>query len=141
MSVTKKIKSKVELILSEEHGTLEELIASFFSCLAYELKICQGAFFLRQDAGKKRYLKLVAGYSFPDDSTEDELEFGEGLPGQVAKDNTIMNLQNIPGGYLDVNSDFKKLSPSALLIFPLNDTKKVNGVVEVASFSPFNKEI
>lgn len=87
----------------------------------------------------KSFLKFLSGFATPDpDNNTDLLEFGEGFPGQVAKDGTLMNISDIPEGYLTIESGLGKSSPVSLLIFPVKDKEKVIAVIELASFHKFS---
>jgi putative methionine-R-sulfoxide reductase with GAF domain len=65
---------------------------------------------------------------------------GETLPGQVAKDKKILNINNIPEKYFTVVSGLGKSSPNNLLIIPVIEKDETIAVIELATFKPFDKE-
>jgi len=64
---------------------------------------------------------------------------GESLPGQVAKNKTILNISNIPENYINIFSGLGKSSPKYMLFIPILYNNKTIGVIELASFKSFNK--
>lgn len=111
------------------------------SLLAKEKEISQGAFFIAGLKDGKQILRFLSGYASKNpENNEDILEFGEGFPGQVAKDGKMINISNIPEGYISIESGLGNASPSSLLIFPVKDNEKVLAVIELASFHKFTTE-
>lgn len=111
------------------------------SFLAREKEISQGAFFVADIKDDKQVLKLISGYAMSDtESVNMILEFGEGFPGQVAKDGKLVNITNIPEGYLTIESGLGKASPSSLILFPVRYNDKVIAVIELASFREFTRD-
>ena len=84
------------------------------------------------------HLKLVGGYALPKcKQLGHTIEFGEGLIGQVALENQRILLGNIPNDYININSSLGNACPSHLIISPFNVDDKLQGVIEIASFTPF----
>jgi putative methionine-R-sulfoxide reductase with GAF domain len=111
------------------------------SFLAREKEISQGAFFVADIKDGKQVLKLISGYAMSDtESVNMILEFGEGFPGQVAKDCKLVNITNIPEGYLTIESGLGKASPNSLILFPVSYNDKVIAVIELASFREFTRD-
>jgi hypothetical protein len=111
------------------------------SQLAREKEVSQGAFFISDVKNGKPVLKFLTGFASPNsDNNEDILEIGEGFPGQVAKDGKLINISDIPDGYLSIESGLGKASPVSLIIFPVKHVGKVLAVIELASFHKFTKE-
>ncbi len=67
------------------------------------------------------------------------VEFGEGLIGSVAVDQTIINLTNIPDDYIEIESGLGDSKPNNLLIVPLKTDRGLHGVYEIAAFHEFEK--
>ena len=65
-------------------------------------------------------------------------EMGEGLVGQVAQTGEVINLNEVPDGYIQVISGLGKASPSSLIIYPVKKNEEVIAVFELASFLPFD---
>ncbi len=73
---------------------------------------------------------------------KDPLKFreGEGLPGQAARNKKIIQLNHVPGDYMQVASGLGRGIPQHLLIMPVIYDKTTIAVIEMASFSTFNEE-
>ena len=61
---------------------------------------------------------------------EMDIVWGEGLVGQVAKDNRLLHVRQIPDGYLPVVSALGRAGPNELLIVPVSIDGNLLGVVE-----------
>lgn len=106
------------------------------------LEASQGVFFLttKDEEGSKK-LEVFAGYAYyKEDNGELVYRFGEGLAGQAAKAQKIINIKNVPDGYIQIISGLGQASPRNLLIVPLIRKGKTVGVMELASFKDFSKE-
>lgn len=111
------------------------------SHLARIKEISQGAFFVADEKGGKPVIRFVSGYASKDpEGLENILEIGKGLPGQVARDGKLINITNIPEGYLIIESGLGKASPLSLLIFPVKHNDSVIAVIELSSFHKFTEE-
>ncbi len=106
-----------------------------------QLQASQGAVYVSVVQQDARSLELRAGYALmKPDSQVVRYEFGEGLPGQVAKEGQLVNLDTVPDGYIKVLSGLGSASPKHLLLVPIRVNDKVAGVVEIASFNPLHKQ-
>lgn len=111
--------------------------ALFFLC--DKLKAGQGIIYKTIESADKTYLEPEATYAYSKDREQPlRFELGEGLAGLAAKENKFMMLDNIPQGYVQVFSGLGSSSPSHLLILPLTNDEKVNGVLELGLFEKPN---
>jgi len=106
--------------------------------LAKHFEIVQGVFFLRNQ--KSKVFESVCTFAYTSDQKPSSFKLGEGIPGQVAKNKTLMHLSTIPEGYLNIQSGLGKSAPTNLLIIPLLLNKETIGIIELASFQVFNQE-
>lgn len=105
------------------------------------LQASQGAVYVSVLQEGSRSLELRAGYALmKPDSQVVRYEYGEGLPGQVAKEGQLVNLNKVPGGYIKVLSGLGSSSPKHLVLVPIRVSDHIAGVVEVASFTPLTKQ-
>ncbi len=119
----------------------EELGSRVLIELARELEIMQGIFLVSEYHKDSARLKFLAGYACNRSASgEDEFLFGEGLPGQVAKSAKLINLKEIPQGYVTLRTGLGEALPNALIIFPVLMDDRVAGVIELASFHQFTEE-
>lgn len=113
---------------------------NLLSLLAKEKEISRGAFFISDMLEGRPVIRLLSSFASPDpDNNELILEYGEGLPGQVAKDARMMSISDVPEGYIIV-SGLGKASPASLIIFPVKKNEKVAAVIELASFHRFTHD-
>jgi putative methionine-R-sulfoxide reductase with GAF domain len=111
------------------------------SHIAREKEISQGVFFIAEKNNDKPVLRYLSGYAHQLPESGDEIiEFGEGFPGQVAKDSKLVVINEIPEGYMSIESGLGKGSPVSLIVFPVNHNGSVLAVIELASFHKFTPE-
>lgn len=109
--------------------------------LCTKLEASQGAVYVAKENGQSRFLEIRASFAYmkPDSQTL-RFEFGEGLPGQVAKEGILLNIDAVPEGYIKILSGLGQATPKHLLLVPVKDKNKIVGVVEIASFTPFTTQ-
>lgn len=113
----------------------EELLAN----IAKTVEIVQGQLYLKNL--QTDVFSFKSGYAFFSETTPPEYREGETLAGQVAKNQKLLNIDNIPEGYITILSGLGKGSPKHLIIAPIITTEnKTIGIIELASFKPFTSE-
>lgn len=124
------------------HGkSMMQYALKCLSMLAKEKEISQGAFFISDVVDSKSVIKFLTAFASPNpDNRKDILEIGEGFPGQVAKDGKMINISDIPEGYLTIESGLGKSAPVSLILFPVKYNDKILAVIELASFRKFTEE-
>jgi len=124
---------------SRKSLTLAECGSMILSVLATEKEIVQAVFFIYDSSGENPSLNFLSGYAcnagYP---TETSFEPGEGLPGQALKSRKILNLRNIPKGFIKIKTGLGEAYPQSLLLIPLFFKDQPVGVIELASFREFN---
>jgi putative methionine-R-sulfoxide reductase with GAF domain len=110
------------------------------SYLADQLEASQAAIYIADKADKKNIIKLFATYAFvlPESQTV-SYEFGEGLAGQVAKEQKLINISDVPKGYIKILSGLGEANPAHLILCPIIKDNKLLGVAEIASFKAITK--
>lgn len=126
----------------ENNSDLKRTLNKVLWTVCKELEASQAAIYRVVDESEKRYIELFAtfAYSVPD-SELIRFEFGEGLAGQVAKEGRTFNIDNVPEGYIKVISGLGNASPNHLLILPVAKDDNIMGVMEIASFKVFDKDV
>ncbi len=105
--------------------------------IAKELNIVQGLVFLYD---KTDQLFHVTGeYAYFSEEQPRSFPLGETLSGQVAKNQQLLNVKDMPEGYITILSGLGKGNPRHLLIAPIISKGESIGVIELASFTPFGK--
>ena len=106
--------------------------------MSKHFEIVQGVFFLKNQ--KTNLFESISTFAYTSDEKPSSFKIGEGIPGQVAKNKTLMHLTSIPDGYLKIQSGLGKSFPTNLLIIPLLLNKETIGIIELASFHVFDQE-
>ncbi|MBI2726934.1 MAG: response regulator [Polaromonas sp.] len=125
-----------------EHMIGQQLLGalgrSVLGFLAQYLKVDVAAAYVREDDGR---LNRVATYGFGRDieNSAQSLGSGEGLVGQAAQENRVLQLDQLPVGYLTVNSGLGQAAPRHVIIVPVTHEGVVNGVVEMGFLRQLDK--
>ena len=106
--------------------------------LAKHFEIVQGIFYLKNKKNEK--FESLCTYAYTSDKEPLPFKTGEGIPGQVAKNKTLMNLKQLPEKYLEIQSGLGNAPPRNLLLLPLLLNKETIGIIELATFHEIDKE-
>ncbi|MTI21339.1 GAF domain-containing protein [Fulvivirga sp. RKSG066] len=99
-----------------------------------------GVIYTYKKSEDKRLLELKSSYALSlGESQTISYELGEGLVGQAAKEQKGLIVDDIPQGYIKIVSGLGSASPTHLLIHPILSEEDLYGVIEIASFTPFDK--
>jgi signal transduction histidine kinase/CHASE3 domain sensor protein/DNA-binding response OmpR family regulator len=110
-------------------STLGENILSY---LAKYLRAEVGALYMRETSGQFR---RITTHAIPASENIDEIvRPGDGLLGQVAKDNHALHVVDVPENHLPVVSSLGKSRPRQLLIGPASIDGVVQAVIELGFF-------
>jgi two-component system sensor histidine kinase/response regulator len=84
-------------------------------------------------------LRRAATYGLREDTASpDSFRLGDGLVGQCAQERKPVTLANLPPHYLQIGSGLGTAAPVQSVASPLLSRDALLGVLEIASFSPFN---
>ncbi|MCQ2252025.1 MAG: GAF domain-containing protein [Bacteroidales bacterium] len=96
------------------------------------INIVQGvAYILNRSNGK---YEIKSTYAYYTTETNRTFELGEGIPGQVAKDQKVLQMDNVPEGYIQVVSGLGSSSPRNLIVIPIVSDEETIAILELASF-------
>lgn len=114
---------------------VESLGRSVLEFVARYLDVAVAALYVREDNGN---LRRVAAYGFSRDNEKAGQSFhsGEGLAGQAALENRVLQLSDLPDSYLKITSGLGQGSASHALVVPVHNDGQVNGVVELGFLRP-----
>ncbi|MDO8372981.1 MAG: CHASE3 domain-containing protein, partial [Polaromonas sp.] len=114
---------------------VESLGRSVLEFVARYQDVAVAALYVREDSGE---LRRVATYGFSQDSAAQAQSFqgAEGLVGQAAHENRLLQLHDLPDHYLRVTSGLGQGAPSHVLLVPVHHDGQVNGVVELGFMRP-----
>jgi len=105
--------------------------------IAKELDIVQGLIFVMSDVDQ--LFHISGQYAYYSNEQPQSFSLGETLSGQVAKNRKLLNVKELPEGYITVLSGLGKSTPQHLIIAPIVHNYKSIGVMELASFKPFGE--
>jgi len=94
-----------------------------------------GAIYIAEPGG---WLRRFATFALPSAQDDDAnlLRPGDGLAGQAVKEDRVLEVRNVPPGYLPVTSTLGTGNPTHLLIAPASESGRVQAVVELGFFRP-----
>lgn len=116
--------------------TEEEVGEKALGQLALELDGRVGALYVRD--GHK--LRRVAGYAIGDGGeVPEQVDLGEGLVGQAARDGRMRDLAALPTGSLRVRSALVDAPAAHVVVAPLKAHQEVDGVLEIGKRSAFDE--
>jgi len=109
--------------------------------LAGRLGVMVGALYVREADGT---LRRFASYGFSQESEQINQSFAsnEGLVGQSAAEKRLIRLDSVPEDYVKVTSGLGEAPPRHLVMVPLDNDGRVNGVLELGFVRPIaNRDI
>jgi CheY-like chemotaxis protein/signal transduction histidine kinase len=117
---------------------LSPLGRSALDFLAQYLGVAVAALYVREDSGR---LQRVAAYGFSKEIEDKPQSFysADGLVGQAALENRVLQLDEMPDNYLTVTSGLGQTAPRHVLIVPVVHEGQVNGVAELAFLRALGK--
>jgi signal transduction histidine kinase/CheY-like chemotaxis protein/HAMP domain-containing protein len=126
--------------MMQGHRDLEVVADLIMEELAPLVGAQHGTFFLAEESGGETRLRLIAGYGLrADKNAPIQYRIGQSLIGQVAKSKRPIVVDEIPQGYIKISSGLGEAPPANLAVLPVMFEDKVQGVVELASFTKFSK--
>jgi PAS domain S-box-containing protein len=125
-------------ILRTDNDNLEKLSLNIIRNIIQYLSANQGGIFLINEEDEVKYLDLVAAYAFDRQKfLKKRIGIGEGLTGTCVLEKKTILLSRIPENYIEITSGLGGARPGCLLIVPLKKEEEILGVMEIASFQPF----
>jgi methyl-accepting chemotaxis protein len=133
--------AEIASLMRSQNLSLEELYDKTISFVVKYTQSNQGALFLLNTENKNNeYLQLVACYAYERKKyLEKKIEIGQGLIGQCFLERETIYMLAVPKEYVRITSGLGDAPPNCLLIVPLKVNEEIHGVMEVASFTKFEK--
>ena len=127
-------------ILRQHSDDIEGLGAHVVVNLVEYLNASQGALFVLKEDGKDSYLELLSTYAYKRKKYIDKkIEIGEGLAGQAFEEGKTIYLTDIKTDHYNIQTGLGESKPSSLLIIPLKEEDKIEGIIEIASLKEIEK--
>ncbi len=126
-------------ILRSDYKKNSDLYATIIAELVKHVKANQGSLFvLNDDDPKDIYLNLEASYAYDKRKyLSRRIEPGQGLVGQSYLEKDEIFLTEVPQNYVQITSGLGLATPRCILVFPIMVNEQVLGIIELASFKPF----
>ncbi|VVO04730.1 Sensor histidine kinase RcsC [Pseudomonas fluorescens] len=122
----------------QQAETPQQLAQAFFSRIAPQLGMCQGALYVLYEGASR--LRLVGGYAVDSQQPlSTEVELGEGLLGQCALDHQPRQLDDLPERFWHVRAQLGTAPATHLLVQPVLRGERLLGVLEMAGFRPLEE--
>ncbi|MFM9433049.1 CheY-like chemotaxis protein/signal transduction histidine kinase [Janthinobacterium sp. CG_23.3] len=114
---------------------LPQLSRRALEFLAGYLDVSVAAIYVTEDDG---LLRRSASYGFSGERarTPQAFRFGEGLVGEAAATRRLIQIDQVPPGYVSVTSGLGAAAPVHLLLAPIENEGKLNGVIELGFSRP-----
>jgi hypothetical protein len=123
---------------SPQSLTIENFSETILANISKVSELVQGVFFIKnRETGE---FEAKGKYAYYSEQVLPRFKEGETIPGQVAKDKKLLNITNIPQNHFVVISGLGKGNPGNLIIIPILDKDETIGIVELATFKPYDKE-
>jgi PAS domain S-box-containing protein len=133
--------AKFSEILRMQTDNLSTLSDEIIVELVKYLRASLGSIFIYNDDNDSDiYLELISTFAYDRKKyITKRIEIGEGLIGTCAQEKLPVFLTDIPEDYIEITSGLGDARPRSVLIVPLKTEEKIFGVLEIASFQPFEK--
>jgi putative methionine-R-sulfoxide reductase with GAF domain len=100
----------------------------------------QGGLFLLNEGSKEKDMSLVACYAYERKKFLDKrVVIGEGLVGQCFLEQEMIYMTSVPKSYVSITSGLGQATPTAIILVPLKVNETIVGVMELASFAPYEE--
>jgi methyl-accepting chemotaxis protein len=128
-------------ILRTQSNDIHLLGDAFIRDIVKYLGAIQGGFFLLNENHEgEKLLELVSSFAYNRKKyMQKSLYLGEGLVGTCAMEKQIINLTEIPDGYITITSGLGDAMPDNLLLVPVLHELDLIGVLEIASLNRFKE--
>jgi PAS domain S-box-containing protein len=130
--------SRFSEIISNNRNDLDKLGQDIISELVNYVGANSGIIYTINEDNNE-YLEILSSYAPDNEKLNSSIHIGEGYVGTTFAEGTIMELDNVPEGYLKITSGLGKASPNYLAFIPLIQDEEKIGVIEIAAFHKFEK--
>jgi methyl-accepting chemotaxis protein len=132
--------TKVGDIIRQNNDNVKKLAEEFVIGIVKYLGINQGGLFLHDEENGQEFLELAACYAFERKKfLTKRVAIGQGLLGQCYLEREQIYMTKVPDDYTHITSGLGGATPGSVLLMPLMTSESIVGVMELASFKPFNK--
>jgi methyl-accepting chemotaxis protein len=128
-------------ILRFNNDNIHELSFNVLKNLVKYLNATQGGMFVVNDEDAlEKGLEMTACYAYDRKKfIQKHVMMGEGLIGACYQEQKTIYMTQVPENYIHITSGLGEGNPRCILIVPLKLNEQIYGVLELASFSPFQE--
>lgn len=132
--------AQISDILRANMNNLSELAGEVISPLVKYLNANQGGFFIIYDKESDPHFELAACYAYERQKhMKKRIELEEGLIGAAYLERESIYMTEVPGDYVNIRSGLGGATPGCIFIVPMKSNDEIVGVLELASFQPFEQ--
>lgn len=130
--------AKFSEILGDNTNNLEKFGDNVLLNLVSFLNANQGALYVINDEEDVETLELSSCYAYEKKKyLNQKIKKGQGLVGQCWLERKSIYMTQVPDDYVKITSGLGYSTPRCILIVPLVFNEKIQGIIELASFKPF----
>lgn len=130
--------AKFSEILGDNTNNLEKFGDNVLLNLVSFLNANQGALYVINDEEDVETLELSSCYAYEKKKyLNQKIKKGQGLVGQCWLERKSIYMTQVPDDYVRITSGLGYSTPRCILIVPLVFNEKIQGIIELASFKPF----
>lgn len=127
-------------ILRAQNNEIQKSYDAIITNLVKYLDANQGGLFVVEGEENSKFIELKSYYAYERKKyLEKRIEIGEGLVGQCYLEKDIVFLTKVPENFITITSGLGNATPRCVLLVPLMLNEEVFGVIELASFKPFEQ--
>ncbi|ADR20771.1 hypothetical protein MATR_16030 [Marivirga tractuosa] len=128
-------------ILRKNDDNIEDLSAKLISELVEYTESIQGSLFIVNKEDEQNIKIVLKGaYAYHRQKfLQKEINPGQGLVGQCYLEKEFIYLSEIPEDYVSIRSGLGEANPTYILISPMKLNEEVFGIIELASFQPYEE--
>lgn len=123
----------------QEIDELEKMGYQFISELARVVGAHDGALYVIEGSTNHKRLVLMGSYARSESTADKQLEIGDGLIGQCAKDGQPIHVEDYEGEYGKIRSAFGDMKALTLAVHPVKYDDQIIAVLELASLDTFTE--
>jgi methyl-accepting chemotaxis protein len=125
-------------ILRDNSQDLNQLCEVVIQELAKYIQAQQGGIYTVTDDFDSKKLVLRSWYAYERKKYREKIvDIGEGVLGEAFREKQTVYMKTLPENYLKITSGLGESEAGCLLIVPLRVNEEIEGMIEIASFKPF----
>lgn len=130
--------SKFAEMVRLNQDNLKKLSEAIISEVVNYTGSSQGGLYLLKNENDEEFLELISCYAYNRKKFEEKkIDIGQGLIGQTFLEGEPMKLTAIPEDYMNITSGLGEALPRNLVIIPLKNNDRTEGILELASFQEY----